>query len=70
MHDWEELINRLKPLVYSSKMQAGAYLLMKWMIPFLESESLPVHPNMRRVFNELSTLMREENVCEANSLPV
>jgi hypothetical protein len=43
---------------------------MKWMIPFLESESLPVHPNMGRVFNELSTLMREENVCEANSLPV
>jgi hypothetical protein len=51
-------------------MQAGAYLLMKWMIPFLESESLPVHPNMRRVFNELLTLMREENVREANSLPV
>ena len=70
MHDWEELKSQLKPLVYSSKIQKGAYLLMKWMIPFLKTESLPVHPNMYRVFNELSTLMREEKLCEANSLPV
>ncbi len=68
--DWKELQNRLRTFVYSRKMKEGAYLLTKWMISFLKMKSVSVHPNMHRVLNELSTLMREENLSEANSLPV
>lgn len=70
MHDWEELIRLLKPLVYSGNMQEGAYQLMKWMIPFLKSERLPVHPKMYKVFKYLSTLAAEERTCDFNNLPV
>jgi len=67
---WKELQRELRSFVYSGKMKEGAYLLTKWMIPFLETKSVPVHPNMHRVLNELSTLMREQNLREAKSLPV
>jgi len=68
--DWEELKNQLKPVVYSGEIGEAAYLLMKWIIPFHESAFLPVHPNMHRVFNQLSTLKDKESLSEVNHLPV
>ncbi len=68
--DWMELRRQLFPLVYSGKLKEGAFLLMKWIIPFLKTKSVPVHPNMYRVFNELSTLMAEEKLSETNRFPV
>lgn len=70
MHDWDDLTSQLKPLVYSGKIQEGAYQLMKWMIPFLESEKIPVHPNMRKVFKKLSVWATEGRACDINALPV
>jgi predicted HD superfamily hydrolase involved in NAD metabolism len=68
--DWKDLQRQLGALVYSGKMKEGAYLLTKWMIPFLGTKSIPVHPNMHRILKELSALMDEENACEADNLPV
>lgn len=68
--DWVDLKRQLKPVVYSGNVKDGAYLLMKWLIPFHEAASLPVHPNMRRVFQELSILESEKGLCDVNKLPV
>jgi len=68
--DWEELKLRLKPVAYAGELREAAYLLIKWLIPFHESISLPVHPNMQRVFQELSTLREENGLREVDSLPV
>jgi HD superfamily phosphohydrolase YqeK len=68
--DWKEIRMRLLPVVYAGQMQEGAYLLMKWLIPFLQTKSIPVHPNMRRTLDELSALRKAETACEAAGLPV
>ncbi len=68
--DWEELRMQPMPLVYSGKLKEGAFLLMKWIIPFLKTKSVPAHPNMHKVLNELSTLMAEENFSETNRFPI
>ena len=68
--NWEEMKRQIKPFVYAGELGEAAYRLMKWIIPFHESMALPVHPNMHRVFNDLSILKREEILCEANCLPV
>jgi predicted HD superfamily hydrolase involved in NAD metabolism len=68
--DWEDIKKQLKPVVYSGKMQQGAHLMMQWAISFHESTSVPVHPNMRRVFQELCFLQNEKNECDLNKLPV
>lgn len=68
--DWEKIKNELKPFVYSGEIGEAAFLLMRWVIPFHESAFLPVHPNMHKVFGQLSTLKSEETLCEVNHLPV
>lgn len=68
--DWAELKNQLVPLVYSGEIGEAAYLLMRWIIPFHESAFLPVHPNMHKVFGQLSTLKSEDSLFEVNHLPV
>jgi predicted HD superfamily hydrolase involved in NAD metabolism len=68
--DWEGLKSQLKPFVYSGEIRKAAHLLMRWIIPFHESVSLPVHPNIRRLVQELSTLRNGKNLNELNDLPV
>ncbi|HJS18443.1 MAG TPA: bis(5'-nucleosyl)-tetraphosphatase (symmetrical) YqeK [Anaerolineales bacterium] len=68
--NWEDLKNQLRPLVYSGKLGEGAYTLVKWIIPFHESLSLPVHLNIRRLVHELSILMNEKNLEDVSNLPV
>lgn len=68
--DWEELKIQLKPVAYAGELGEAAYLLMQWLIPFHESASLPVHPNMRRVFQELSALREEKSLHKIDSLPL
>ncbi len=68
--DWEELKLRLKLVASIGDLGEAAYLLIKWLIPFHESISLPVHPNMHRVFHELSTLREEKSLSEVDILPV
>ena len=53
LRDWEELKDQLHPLVYAGQMGEGALVQLDWLIPFLEAEDIPVHPNMRRVHREL-----------------
>jgi len=68
--DWKELRNQLKPFVYAGEIGEAAYLLMRWIIPFHESSLLPIHPNMQKVFDQLSALKSEESLYEVNHLPV
>jgi len=68
--DWKDLKNQLRPFVYAGKMGEGAYHLMQWIIPFHESASLPVHPNLRRLVQELTTLRAQKNLDGINDLPV
>lgn len=68
--DWDEFKSQLKPFVYSGELGEAAYLLMRWIIPFHESASLSVHPNMHRVFRKLSTLREEKSLHEVDSLPI
>ena len=68
--DWEDLKGPLKPVVYSGNMGEGAYQLMKWIVPFHEAASLPVHPNVSRLVEELSRLKDEKGLDEVNNLPV
>ena len=68
--DWKDLKNQLRPFVYAGKMGEGAYHLMQWIIPFHESASLPVHPNLRRLVQELTTLRAQKNLDDINDLPV
>ncbi len=64
--DWQDLKNQLKPFVYAGKLGEGADTLVKWIIPFHKSMSLPVHPNICRLAQEFSTLSSNGN----NKLPV
>lgn len=68
--DWQAIKMQLRPLVYSRNVKEAAYQMMKWIIPFHESMSLPVHPNMRRVFQELSVLIDEKTLDGFDSIPV
>ena len=68
--DWRDIKMQLRPLVYSANVKEGAFLLMKWVISFHESTSLPVHLNMRRVFEELSVLMDEKSSQGVDFVPV
>jgi predicted HD superfamily hydrolase involved in NAD metabolism len=68
--DWEDIKTQLKPVVYSGNIREGAYQLVKWTISFHEATSVPVHPNMRTVFQKLSVLMDEKNSHEIDSMPV
>lgn len=68
--DWHDFKKQLKPVVYSGKIQEGAYLLMQWAIPFHESTSVPVHPNMRSVFQELENLRDQKHLHSSDSIPV
>jgi len=68
--DWVDTQKELKPVVYSGNVQEGAYLLMKWAIAFHESTSVPVHPNMRRVFQKLSVSRDEKHLYSSDSIPV
>jgi predicted HD superfamily hydrolase involved in NAD metabolism len=68
--DWEDIKEQLKPAAYSGNMQHGAHLMMQWAISFHESTSIPVHPNMRRVFQELCVLQSKKDACDINKLPV
>jgi predicted HD superfamily hydrolase involved in NAD metabolism len=68
--NWEDLKTQLKPFVYSGELGESAYLLMRWIIPFHESMSLPLHPNMHRVAGELSTLRAQTDLNGISHLPV
>ena len=67
---WEDLKRQLRPSVYSGNMGEGAYQLMKWIVPFHEANSLPVHPNVSRLAQELSKLKTEKKLDEVSNFPV
>lgn len=68
--DWQHIRAQLQPVVYSGDMKEAAYSLMKWAISFHESMSVPVHPNMHRVFQELSIAREQIDGDGSDSLPV
>lgn len=69
--DWDDLKSQLKPFVYAGNVEKGAYTLVKWLISFHEAASLPVHPNIRGLVQELSNLsLNMEGLAAIHKLPV
>jgi len=58
--DWSSVkwlrnnVHRLADVVYSGHLVEGAFLQTGWLIKWFEEEGMPVHPNMKRVYRELS----------------
>jgi hypothetical protein len=48
-----QLKQQLSPAIYAGEMLEGAHMQLHWNIPFLESLHVPIHPNMRRVYEAL-----------------
>ncbi|MCJ7702299.1 MAG: bis(5'-nucleosyl)-tetraphosphatase (symmetrical) YqeK [Anaerolineales bacterium] len=45
---------RLRNLVYAGQMAEGAYLHSGWLLRWFEEDGLPIHPNIRRVHQDLA----------------
>ena len=45
---------RLRETVYAGRIAEGAFLETGWLIQWFRAAGFPVHPNMRRVYRELS----------------
>jgi HD superfamily phosphohydrolase YqeK len=58
--DWSKVqwlregASRLRKTVYSGRLAEGAFLQTGWLIKWFEEAGKPVHPNMRRIYQELS----------------
>lgn len=50
--DWP-VIRKLRELAYSGRMEEGALLQTSWLVEWFEENGTPVHPNMRRICQEL-----------------
>lgn len=46
--------DRLAEVVHSGRLAEGAFLQTGWLIKWFEEDDKPIHPNMRRVYRELS----------------
>jgi predicted HD superfamily hydrolase involved in NAD metabolism len=53
--DWP-VIRKLRELAYSGRMEEGALFQTQWLVEWFEENGTPVHPNMRRICQELGTL--------------
>lgn len=54
--DWHDLRDRLQPLIFAGQMGKAAYLLMEWLIPFLEGQQIIVHSSQRELQLKLRRL--------------
>jgi HD superfamily phosphohydrolase YqeK len=58
--DWSDVrllrrgVRKLREVVYAGRLDEGALLQTGWLIEWYEEEGKPVHPNMERVYHELS----------------
>jgi HD superfamily phosphohydrolase YqeK len=68
--DWVEIRNQITPFVYAGGLAKAAYLLVKWIIPFHEASSLPIHPNIHRLVKELSAFQNGKTWNGIHDLPV
>ncbi len=50
-------VERLRDVVYAGRMTEGAYLQTGWLIKWFTEEGILIHPNMRRVHQELATAL-------------
>lgn len=54
-------IPRLKETVYAGRMEEGALLQTGWLMKWFSEEGLPIHPNMKRVYEELSAALEVDD---------
>jgi predicted HD superfamily hydrolase involved in NAD metabolism len=58
--DWRNVrllrrgVKRLREIVYAGQLDEGALLQTGWLIEWFEEEGEPVHPNMERIYQDLS----------------
>ncbi len=46
-------VSRLREVVYAGRMAEGALLQTGWLIKWFSEADMPIHPNMRRVYQDL-----------------
>jgi len=47
-------MKKLKTIVYKGELEKAALLQSRWVIEFFEEIDIPIHPNLTRIFRELS----------------
>lgn len=52
---------RLREAAYAGRMAEGAFLQTGWLIQWFGEEGVPVHPNMERVYRELSVALNVDD---------
>ena len=69
--DWDDLRERLQPLVFDGQMGEAAHEMMNWLLPFLESIDVIPHPSQRLLQHKLALLFADEATGMPNDqLPV
>jgi predicted HD superfamily hydrolase involved in NAD metabolism len=58
--DWDDLRDRLQPLVFAGQMGEAAREMMNWLLPFLESIDVIPHPSQRVLQRKLALLFADE----------
>ena len=52
---------RLQDVVYDGRIKEGAFLQTGWLIRMYEEKGFPIHPNIRRVYRELSVQLNVDD---------
>lgn len=68
--DWDDMRARTEPLVYAGKLTEAAFLLIDWLIPFLESVGISPHPRQRLLRQALWALHSNPVVPPIHKVPV
>lgn len=54
-------VSRLRDVVYAGRMAEGALLQSGWLVKWFTEAGMPVHPNMQRVYRELSAALQVDD---------
>jgi len=54
--DWQDLRQRMQPLIFAGQMGQAAHHLMDWLVPFLESVGEQPHPYQRELQRQLAVI--------------
>jgi predicted HD superfamily hydrolase involved in NAD metabolism len=52
--DWDEVRDRTLPVILAGQMGKAAWMLMDWLVPFLRSIGVSVHPSQENLHQQLA----------------
>ena len=54
-------LERLRTVVYAGRLEEGALLQTGWLLEWFEEDGLPIHPNLRLSYENLSTKLKVDH---------